>query len=67
MTNRKRANLNGPPHSKEMGSRMRVGSRGEVAARNYSRDVNAEEDDRERRLILPEAVPREALETTWMQ
>jgi hypothetical protein len=52
---------------KKRGSRMRVGSRGEVAACNYSRGVNAEEDDRERRLIQPEAVPREALEPTWMQ
>jgi len=43
------------------------GSRSEVAARNYSGDVNAVEDDREQRLILPEDVPREALEPPWMQ
>jgi hypothetical protein len=43
------------------------GSRSEVAARNYSGDVNAVEDDREQRLVLPEDVPREALEPPWMQ
>jgi hypothetical protein len=42
---------------------MRV-SHTEFAGRNYSGGLNSEEDDRERRLILPEAVPRKVLKPT---
>jgi hypothetical protein len=44
-----------------------VWSRREVATGNYSGNFNAEEDDRERRLVQSKAVRSEALERPRMQ